>query len=672
MARCFIHRVLCFIVGVMLTGHFSCFHLQLSVGDACAQINTDRVMQMGRHALYYEDYVLSIQRFSMVINARPYLAEPYFFRGLAKFYLEDYNGAEQDCNESILRNPYISNYYQLRALCRINQKRYGEAIDDYHKVLDIEPTSKASWHNLVLCHFELKEWERADSAADQMIRYWPKESEHYTIKAQVAVQRGDTTACLAWIDTALVRNAYDGEAWAMRAMISLGRGQYVQAETELDKAILQLPRVAGNYVNRALARYHQDNLRGAMADYDQAVELDPRNYIGHYNRGLLRAQVGDDNRAIEDFNFVLSVEPDNMMALFNRALMLDNTGDYRAAIRDISAVIAEYPEFWTGYQYRAAIRRKIGDTYGAERDEFKVLQARMNARAGVRQKTRHKTRKQSQRNIEDYNALVEADSQEPQRQYASAYRGRVQDQQVELSPQPIYVLSFHHMQSVTSRYVPYYKDVEQLNMEGVLTRAVYLTNLEPPLSETEVQAHFSSVADYTQRIERDASQPLLYLGRALDEYHVRDFEAALSDLDRCIALLPKSPLPYFVRAQVRCRQSEALGVQDDARQMTVKLGYDSALDDLKQALRLAPDMAYAWYGIGNIYMARHDYGQARQAYSKALAIDAHFPDAYYNRGLAYLLDGQLQPGLSDLSQAGEFGLYHAYNLIKRYSKNKGH
>ena len=66
----------------------------------------------------------------------------------------------------------------------------------------------------------------------------------------------------------------------------------------------------------------------------------------------------------------------------------------------------------------------------------------------------------------------------------------------------------------------------------------------------------------------------------------------------------------------------------------------------------------------------HNYGEARQAYSRALNLDPRFPDAYYNRGLACILDGQLQLGLSDLSQAGEYGLFQAYNLIKRYSKDK--
>ena len=66
-----------------------------------AQINTDRVMMIARNALYFEDYVLSIQYFNQIINAKPYLAEPYFYRGLAKLNLDDYQGAESDCSEAL-------------------------------------------------------------------------------------------------------------------------------------------------------------------------------------------------------------------------------------------------------------------------------------------------------------------------------------------------------------------------------------------------------------------------------------------------------------------------------------------------------------------------------------------------------------------------------------------
>ena len=63
---------------------------------ASAQFNTDRLVMIGRSALYYEDYVLSIQYFNQAISAKPYLYEPWFLRGVAKYYLDDFAGAEHD------------------------------------------------------------------------------------------------------------------------------------------------------------------------------------------------------------------------------------------------------------------------------------------------------------------------------------------------------------------------------------------------------------------------------------------------------------------------------------------------------------------------------------------------------------------------------------------------
>ncbi len=641
-----------------------------------AQINTDRVMMMGRNALYYEDYVLSIQRFNLVISVKPYLAEPYFFRGLAKFYLEDFTGAELDCSEAIARNSYMAGYYQLRALCRVNLKRYEEAATDYYRALDYEPKNKSCWHNLVLCQLELKNDAAADSCLDRMIRYWPGDADNYTIKGQIAFNRADTLQGLAYLDRALQVNPYEGQAWTMRSMVSLQRGQYKQAEEELDKAIAQLPRMAGNYINRALARYHQRNLRGAMADYDTALEIEPGNYLGHFNRGLLRAQVGDDNRAIEDFDFVLEQEPDNMIALFNRALMLDNTGDYKAAIRDISTVIDENPSFWTGYQFRASIRRKIGDTYGAERDEFKVMKAQMEQRYGGKKNPAHtKTRKRSDRDLNDYNKLVEADVNEPERRYASDYRGRVQDKTVDLQPAPLYVLTYYRRENAVNRYVPYHKSVERLNNSKVLLQPLYLSNDEMSLDETQLNIHFASIADLTEKIEAGRPDAQLYLARALDYYQVRDFEGAMTDLDRCLAAEPDNPLALLVRVQVRCRQAGVSLKTDGEAEKPFRsdpdLGYKAALSDLERVTKLAPDFSYAYYNEGNIYVQLREYDKAIVAYGEALRLDNRFPDAWYNRGVAHLLAGHLQGGLADLSRAGELGMYSAYNLIKRYSASKG-
>ena len=629
-----------------------------------AQINTDRVLLMGRNALYYEDYVLAIQRFNMVINVKPWLGEPYFYRALAKFYLEDYQGAEIDAGHAVERNPYALNHYVLRALCRINQNRYALAEEDYRKAISINPLDHNSWHNIVLCQIELKEYARADSSLDVMLRHWGKEPEQYTMKAQVALLRADTVQAEKWADRALELDEYDGKAWSMKAMFQGNRKEYKEAEASLDKAIVQLPRMAGLYVNRALARYNQDNLRGAMSDYDACLDLEPRNYLAHYNRGLLRANVGEDNLAIEDFNFVLELEPDNTIALYNRALLLDNIGDYKGAIRDISAVIKDYPEFWDGYRQRAAIKRKIGAVNGAERDDFKVLQARLDAAQGKKHPVR--TRKKSEHNIEDYAALVEEDEHEEENEYVSEYRGKVQNRQTELQPEPIYSLTYYRKESETNTYVAYLPDLERLNAGQTLPRQLFLTDNEAPMTEKQTEAHQASALALTEELEQKPGDKDLLMRRALDYYHIRDFENAVSDMNALIQEHGPDALALILRAQCRFAQLEVSRTTASASDL--RLGYLMAVQDFSKASDLMPDVPFLHYNIGCVQVQLADYMAAQKSFSRALELDPHFPSAYYGRGVAYILGGQTEQGLSDLSQAGELGLYTAYNLIKKYSK----
>ena len=58
-------------------------------GRSAAQVNTDQVIRVGQNALYFEDYMLSIQYFNQAIQAKPYLARPYFLRAIAKLNLDD-------------------------------------------------------------------------------------------------------------------------------------------------------------------------------------------------------------------------------------------------------------------------------------------------------------------------------------------------------------------------------------------------------------------------------------------------------------------------------------------------------------------------------------------------------------------------------------------------------
>ena len=635
-----------------------------------AQYNIDRLITIGRSALYYEDYVLSIQYFNQAINAKPYLYEPYFFRAVAKYYLDDYAGAERDCSEALQRNPYVVNIYELRGLTRIQQRKYSDAIADYSRALKYDPENRGMWQNRVYCHIQNDEFDEALSELDTIQRRWSQYAQAYTMRADVYMNQKDTVKAIEALQKSLDIDPYDGQTWAMRSIISLAREQWPEAEQQLSEAIRLMPKNAGCYINRALARVNQNNLRGAMADYDMALDLEPNNFLGHYNRGLLRAQVGDDNRAITDFDFVLNLEPDNMMALFNRAVLLDQTGDLHAAIRDYSKVIDEFPNFWTGLEFRAACYRKLGMTQKAENDEFTVFKARLYKHLYGTQPKLDPTqiRRRSDVDMDKYNQLVVEDEQDHEPQYQNSYRGRVQDRKADMELLPMFALSFEAPQSDVRSYVAFEKEVETINSQH-LARTIFINNMHATLDKTHSDSYFSYIDSLTTAINdshttREAAQ--LFFLRAIASSVIQDYDGAVDDLTTYLQVDSASSLALWQRAacQTRINQFQA------SEGTNIDLKTANVLGDLNHALAISPRNAHLLFNRGCLYAQRHEYQRAIDDFTEALRLEPDMAEAYYNRGLSLISQEKYQEGTADLSKAGELGLYQAYSIIKKYIKQK--
>ena len=657
-----------------------------------AQVNTDHMMRVGRNALYYSDYVLSIQYFNQVVNAKPYLHEPYFFRGLAKFYLDDYMGAESDCTAAIERNPFVVDCYQLRGLARVNQAKYVEAIGDYRSALYHAPDNEGLWHNLALCYANLKNYDAAVGVLDTIVRIMPGYAPALNMRAQVHIQQEDTLSALADLEASLKINKYDSDVYATRALVYLQQERYKDAEADLTYAIHLNPK-SNYYLNRALTRYYCQELRGAMSDYDLALDLDPNNVLGHYNRGLLRAQVGDDNRAIEDFNVVIEYEPENMMAVFNRALLLMQTGNLEGAEADLDRVLEEHPQFLYGYQCRADIRRKLGLYKEAEQDELVVLRAQMEEQnrllAGNADVDKDKnedakedenTRKESDKNIKKYRRLVVADDAVSDNEFSSAYRGKVQNRNVYVSLQPLFALTYYNKESEVGRIIHYHRYLESIKRSGELPLPLLVTASEQALDEKQIAYHFRDIDEQTAKFTHEGEEAIHYFARGIDFYLVQDLEAAINDFTHAIIADGTLWLSYYARAVVRYKQVEILRASGESgvEQMlssptdfmvdTRLNDFHLILADLNKAIDLAPDFAYTYYNRGNVLSHLKDYRAAVVSYNEAIALEPNLAEAYYNRGLTYIYLGENARGVADLSKAGELGLYSAYNLIKRFAE----
>ena len=642
---------------------------------ARAQINTDRMMSVARTALYFDDYVLSIQYFNQVINAKPYLAEPYFYRAVAKLSLEDYRGAEQDCSQALDRNPFVVNAYQVRGLSRVYQNKYEEAMADFREGLRRDPTNTAMRHNLILCLMRLDRNEEAVMAADTLIESSPKYAPAMAMRSDLLWEQGDSLGALEWVNKAVDVNRYDPSMLHRRGVMLARMERYEEAESDLDRAIYLDPGDAGSYITRAMVRYCRDNLNGALSDYDMCIRIDPGNVTGHYNRGNLRAQIGDDNRAIEDFDIVIASEPDNLMAVFYRGILRDQTGDYRGAEQDITRVLEEYPQFTQGYQMRSEVREKLGNHRGAEADAMVVLQEqnrRFNNAMGYssddEKEDNGKTREKSDKNVRNYRKIIVDDNLENATGYASEYRGKVQNRNVDVKYLEPYRFTFYKDNSQTVNTVHSSKAVEELSSSGCFMSELLLENREVQLTQRQIDRLFADIGLRTQYLsDNTANAGCLLLARAVDFALLQDFTNAESDLNQAVMVDPDNWAVWFCRAQVRARSVEMRRAEQENDR---EVGYQSVLRDLTRAIDLEPGFAYAYYNRGTIYAMSNDMPAALVDLDKAIELDETLAEAWYNRGLVLVLMNRMDEAFRDLSRAGELGLYSAYNIIKRFSKSE--
>ena len=693
-----------------------------------AQINTDKVLAIGRNALYFEDYVLSIQYFNQVIRSKPYLAEPYLYRAMAKLNLDDYQGGEDDLNQCIKINPFLYYSYLYRGIARQYQNNFTGAIEDYNKGLQLRPEDKQILINKGIAYVQDKDYDSAIIALDTLIMYQPKFAQAYNILGSVYAEKGDTVNALNNYNQSLVLDKYFAPAYAQRGILYYQQGKYKNALSDYNEAIRLEPKQLGYYINRGLVKYNLNDLRGAMADYDAVLILDAQNTIGRFNRGLLLEQVGNTRQAIEDFNVVIGNEPNNFMAIYNRAILNNELRNYKDATADLDQVLAEYPYFVPGYYFRSEVKRAMNDAKEADKDywyaydlEQKLKQEKakgkiitgkgiFNPSDSIKSEMDtdgKNARERSDKNIEKFNRLVMYDKEEEVKSsYKNEIRGRVQDRQVKVDLAPEFVVSYYEKpEDIDKAITRFDKTISDYNARMILKMQLKVVNKEAALSDQQAQFHFHSIDDYSLAIDRNSSNADAYFGRALDFMVLQDLTEAANNFTQAIDLRPDFVLAYFDRAVVRSKLLQIANSEGNASRSEIQnlnmntqskannslqpatnpytqpkidlnnstakkenqqlLDYDQIIQDYDKVIQLNPDFVYAYYNRAGIRCYQKDFRAALTDYNEAISRNPEFAEAYYNRGLTRLSLGDIANGITDLSKAGELGIVEAYSIIKK-------
>jgi tetratricopeptide (TPR) repeat protein len=123
-------------------------------------------------------------------------------------------------------------------------------------------------------------------------------------------------------------------------------------------------------------------------------------------------------------------------------------------------------------------------------------------------------------------------------------------------------------------------------------------------------------ARIARELARNANDPRWLQARGRAELLDRDFDTAIADLQRAVALLPDSPVPMTDLASALYERAEANTSQAD---------YSAAIELLNRVLRRTPDDPVSLFNRAIIHQRMHSYDNSIADWQHYLRVDPRSP-----------------------------------------------
>lgn len=653
-----------------------------SLHELHAQYDKDMFMMRGRVALSEGKYAQAIENFNVLSQLDTADYWTFFFRGIAKYNLGDLRGAKTDFDRSVRLNPIFTNGYHYRGITESRFGNYESALADLQQAIDLRPGYIGLYFSRGVTYFLAQQFDKAIKDFDRYIRKEPKDPSAYLNRGASYLFLGDTIKAVNDYNKAIKLDRFDPEGYVRRGRLYASQKMHDLAIEDMNKAIELDTSNTFAYFNRAIMYYEQEKYQDAMNDLNRVLEDEPGNALTLYNRGLISAQLGAYDDALNDMDRVLNINPENVLAYFNRASIFIEMGMYENALEDYDRAIGLYPDFAKAYMNRSYVKNLLGRYKDAKRDydtaQKKVAEYRAKnvSDAGSFADT---TRK--------YSSLLSLDAEFAKKDFNDEL---LQHRDIDIRLRSFYKFVLTgEKDNVSYALNRGYENPLIGRFENELPVGTAVRNVDMTLPEKELQKVEAAAW------EGDATPEKLFL-RALYDNDGKQFNSALNYYGQAIDAASENasgfdalyPAFYHMnRGVLRAEMIEfissiennvqVLSMDDSGNtrarvrdQVVRQYDYTDAIDDMKRAAEIVPDLPYVYFNLGNLYCLSSEHINSIENYTKAIDLYPYMGDAYFNRGLVLIYLKDKEKGCIDLSRAGELGVQDAYGVIKKYCEDE--
>ena len=631
---------------------------------AFSQLNINHYIQVGETRIQIGNYVGAIENFNIVIKFKPHLPEPYYFRGVAKHQLDDFRGAIQDYNMAVEIKPYYPDAYMHRGLAYLELKDYPKAIADYDQAIELDPNDVEIYNNRGIAKISIKDIDGAIADYDQALKVNPKFTNSLINRSNAKLMKNDVRGAIKDLNQAIIIRPHFANAYLLRGLARLDLNDYASALRDFDECIKLDPKSAYAYTNRGIVKQKLEDNKGAIMDYNMALQIDPTISNAYMNRGIAK-EVLKLPGADQDYAIAAKLDPQfavNAKKVDPIALAQAKQQANQSAPRN---------------QAQNQAPQQTNQALSAPGSALQTDKTIDDKSEGNKQKKETK----EERNRRRYKLALADAQNSPAAENKIADDGRIQNKNIIIDLQPIFILSSYDKYSDDYERTQYYNlELETLNNFNNYAPVITISN-KPADYLKEVFKN--NILYFNEKIKNNSKESQNYLSRGIFFSLIDDYASSMNDLQKAIELNNKNALAYFSRANCKLKMADLIDeLKQNSDAIIVPLkndpkhaqgtvietvtDYKDVLTDYSTCLTLNPNFAFAYFNEAYVMCKMRDYQTALSYLNKALDREPDFAEAYFNRGLTKIYLDDVEGGAMDLSKAGELGIQDAYNVIKRY------
>lgn len=310
----------------------------------CNQQNkgTDTIKDIPQETPYSEN--IQLKSLNQAIEANP-VAENYYRRGL--FYMEEpnYRKALPDLLEAIKLDSSQSKYHLTAARLFSRLPAIDKALTHAHKAEALGNNTPELYVTLGELYFINRDYGRAIDHINKGLQAAPHYAEAYFYKGLIQAERGDTTAALSSLQTAVEQQADYIDAYNKLAAINLARKKYDLAKGYLDAGLRFAPKDAFLNYNQGMYYVYTNQADSARSFLQKAIFFEPTLHLAHYNLGIFAFEAGNIQEAKQHFENAANYNDRHSPSHYYLARCQESMGDLTNARENYRLVAMLEQEF---------------------------------------------------------------------------------------------------------------------------------------------------------------------------------------------------------------------------------------------------------------------------------------------------------------------------------------